>query len=83
VVNYRTAAVLCVVLIGGMFGFPRLVSGIFHSSSQQDVPTIVLGLADFCSRFKWVLALPIALTLFAVAAFTNKATSRHENTRGA
>jgi hypothetical protein len=78
-VSYRTAAVLWVVLIGGMFGFPRLVFGSFHPSSQQDVPAIVLGLADFCSRFKWVLALPIALTLFAVAAFTNKAISRHAN----
>lgn len=72
--RYRTAAILSIVLIGGMFCLPLAITAIFRPSSPAPEPlyaTILLDVAVFCSRFKWVFALPIMVVLFAVAAFTN------------
>jgi hypothetical protein len=76
--RYRTAAILSVVLIGGMFGLPVLVKAVFLPSLEQGIPTPVPGyervfleVGLFCSRFSLLLALPIAVALFAIALFTH------------
>jgi type II secretory pathway component PulF len=77
-VRFRTAAILTVVLIGGMFGLPAAVLAVFPLSLNEGLPNpvpgyeqILLSTTDFCGRFRWVLALPIVVVLFTVAAFTN------------
>ena len=76
--RFRTAAILSVVLIGGMFGLPAAVLAVFLPSLNEGLPNpvpgyeqVLLGVAEFCGRFRWVLALPIVVVLFTVAAFTN------------
>jgi hypothetical protein len=80
-VRYRTAAILSAILVGGMFGLPEAISAVFSPSLGQGIPTplpayerVLLGIAVFCFRFRWVLALPIVgvvVALFAVAGFTS------------
>jgi hypothetical protein len=80
-VRFRTAAILSVVLIGGMFAFPTVVFGAFPSlgeGSPNSVPgyeRILLGFVVFCGLFRWFLSFPIVVVLFAIAAFTNAKTS--------
>jgi hypothetical protein len=78
--RYRTAVISSVVLIGGMFGLPEVITILFLSSSEQGVATpvpayerILLGIAVFGFRFRWVLAFPLAafiVAIFIVAALT-------------
>jgi hypothetical protein len=76
-VRYRTAAVLSVAIIGGMFILPAGVWIVFpalkqgYSVSLASYEIILLGLVEFCLRFRWFLALPIVMVLFTFAAFTN------------
>jgi hypothetical protein len=80
-VRYRTAAILSLLLIGGMFGLPEAIRAAFLPSLGQGVPApvpgyerVLLGIAVFCFRFRWVLALPIAaivVLLFIIAALTS------------
>jgi hypothetical protein len=80
-VRYRTAAILSAILIGGMFGLPDAIKAVFLPSLEQGAPTsvpsyerVLLDVAFFCFRFRWLLALPIALivvALFSVAGFTS------------
>ncbi len=82
----RTAAILSIVLIGGMFVFPRVILSLFPSLGQGAntrpyYEHLLISLTLFCIDFKWVLALPIALTLFTVAAFTNRTSSHRQNMR--
>jgi hypothetical protein len=77
--RYRTAAILSVVLIGGMFALPAAVMAAFLPSSEQGPPTPILGYerilleaAAFCFAWRVILALPIVVVLFAVALFTNE-----------
>lgn len=73
--RFRTAGILSIVLIGGMFVLPRLVPSLFPSLGDFGFKTyperLLLSVIFFFSRFKWVLALPIAATLFTIAAFTS------------
>jgi hypothetical protein len=76
--RYRTAAILSVVLIGGMFGLPAAVLAAFLPSSSQGLSTpipgyerILLGVAVFFLTWRFFLALPIVSVLFTVAAFTH------------
>jgi len=69
-VRYRTAAILSIVLVGGMFCLPIAIISAFRPSLP---PPILLEVAHFCTVFKWVSALPIVVVLFTVAAFTNSA----------
>ncbi len=75
--RYSTAAILSVVLIGGMFTLPAGVWAVFPSLKQGfSIPVasyerILLGLVVFCGRFRWFLALPIVTVLFTYAAFTS------------
>lgn len=71
--RFRTAGILSIVVIGGMFVLPRLMLSHFqplgHFGSYPE--RLLLRSILFFSRFKWVLAVPIAATLFTVAAFTS------------
>lgn len=84
--RYRTAAILSVVLTGGMFGLPEAITHVFLPSLEQGIPTplptyerVLVGIAVFCFRFRWVLALPIVaivVVLFTVAGFTSTMRAR-------
>jgi hypothetical protein len=89
-VRYRTAAILSIVLIGGMFGLPEAIRAVFLPSLEQGIPApvpgyerVLLGIAVFCFRFRWVLALPIVavvVVLFTIAAIgTRKQGDIHPN----
>ena len=70
--RYRTAAILATVLVGGMFCLPAAVLAVFPTMKQGYSTPVLLGLVDFCVRFRWflaVLALPIITVLFTLAAF--------------
>jgi hypothetical protein len=70
---------LSIVLIGGMFGLPEAIRAVFFPSLEQGISLpgyqrVLLGIAVFCFRFRWVLALPIAavvVVLFIVATLTS------------
>jgi len=75
-VRYRTATILSIVLIGGMFAVPAVIESAFLPSLKQGIPNplrgyevVLLAVAAFCLRWRFVLAAPIALVLFTVAAF--------------
>ncbi len=56
--RYRTAAILSVVLIGGMFVLPAAVKDILLPSLEQGViiplyERILLGLSVFCLSFRY------------------------------
>lgn len=84
--RYRTAAILSLVLIGGMFGLPEAIRAAFLPSLEQGIPTplpayerVLVGIAVFCFRFRWFLALPIVavvVVLFTVAGFTSAMRAR-------
>jgi hypothetical protein len=79
-VRYRTAAISCFSLIGGMFAVPALIWSVFLPSLRQGLPNPIptyeralLGIAAFCDIWKWLLALPILglgliFTLVAIAS---------------
>ena len=80
--RYRIAGILSVVLIGGMFILPAIVRTAFLPSLEQGLPNpvpgyeqILLGVAVFFLHWRFLLALPIAVVLFTVAAFTSARTS--------
>ena len=92
-VRYRTAAILSGVLVAAtaaMFGLPAAVWAVFLPSLKQGLPDpipgyerILLELAGFCSRLKWMLALlafPIVVVLFTVAEFTSQTRLRKVRT---
>jgi hypothetical protein len=65
-VRYRTAAISCVALIGGMFGYPALIWAIFLPSLKQGLPNplpayekALLDVAVLCGEWKWLLLLPL------------------------
>jgi hypothetical protein len=74
-VRYRTATILSIVLIGGMFCLPEAIFAVFrpsgHIAEYPIYERILLDIAVFCGRFRWVFALPIVVVLFTVAAFTD------------
>lgn len=81
VVRYRTAAVLSVALIGGMFAVPSAIMAVFLPTLNQGIPDplpgyehILLAVAAFFLTWRFLLALPIAFLLFTVAAFTSAST---------
>lgn len=84
--RYRTAAILSIVLIGGMFVIPAVIESTFLPSLKQGTPDplpgyeqILLAVAAFFLGWRFVLALPIALVLFTVAAFTGPAKVRQQH----
>jgi hypothetical protein len=92
-VRYRTAAILSAVLVvltAGMFGLPAAVWAVFLPSLKLGLPDpipgyerILLEVAVFCSRLKWmlaILALPIVAVLFTVAELTSQTRVRKVRT---
>lgn len=81
--RYRTAAVLSVVLIGGMFVVPSAIMAFLLPSLNQGIPDplpgyeqVLLAVAAFFLTWRFLLALPIAFLLFTVAAFTSASKGR-------
>ena len=76
--RYKTAAIVSAVIIGSMFGLPIALKALFLPSLSTGIAptsvyeTILVGVAVFCFRFRWVLALPIAVTLFLLAVITTE-----------
>lgn len=78
--RFRTAAILSAVLVGGvLFVLPAVVEAVFIPSLRQGVPNpmpgyeqILLGVALFCHRFRWLLAPPTVLVFFLIAGFTRE-----------
>jgi hypothetical protein len=64
-----------------MFGLPDAIKAVFLPSLEQGIPTpvpgyerVLLEVAFFCFRVRWLLALPIVVivvALFSVAGFTS------------
>jgi hypothetical protein len=86
-VRYRTAALLSIVLVGGMFAVPAAIEGVFLPSLKQGIPNPVPGYEQILLRFglffltwRFLLAIPILVVLFTVAAFTS--TGLHQEQRG-
>jgi hypothetical protein len=82
-VRFRTAAILSLVLIGGMFVLPAGVLAVFLPSLKQGLPDPIPGyerflleVASFFMIWRFLLALPIAAVLFTVAGFTNATRGR-------
>jgi hypothetical protein len=83
-VRYRTASILCFALIGGMFIVPSLILSMFPSLNQKvpvSIPVyeeILLQIALFCVRFRWLLLLPtVGLGVsFAIAEMTSASRRR-------
>ena len=74
--RYRTAAILSVVLIGGMFVLPVAAKAVLSGYVEHGlvIPLylrIFFGFAAFCLSFSWLLALPIVGVLFTLAALTH------------
>ncbi|MGB6403409.1 MAG: hypothetical protein WBF26_11225 [Candidatus Sulfotelmatobacter sp.] len=79
--RYRTAAVLSVVLIGGMFGLDFVVKHLLLPSLEQGgvIPfydRVLLGVAVFFLSWRVILALPIVVVLFTIAVFTNESVTK-------
>lgn len=62
----RTAAVLCFVLLGVMFGLPAAVRALILPSLEHDLTSpipayeqILLEIALFCGHWKWLLLVPV------------------------
>jgi hypothetical protein len=75
--RYRTAAILSVVLIGGLFALPAAVNAVLLPSLEQGaiIPLyarVLLGVAIFCLTFRFLLVLPIVVVPFTIAIFTNE-----------
>jgi hypothetical protein len=83
-VRYRTAAVLCFALIGGMFVLPSIILDIFPSldhAIHRPIPAyeeILLQITLFCLSFRWLLLLPtVGLGVsFTIAAMTSASRAR-------
>ena len=82
--RFRTAAILSVVLVGGiLFIVPAVVEAVFLPSLRQGVPDpipryeqILLGAALFCHRFRWFLAPTTVLLVFLIAACSRESALR-------
>jgi hypothetical protein len=80
--RFRTAAILSVVLVGGMFA-TSIAGGALarwlweHGNGGLPIYTrMFLEVAAFCSSFRVLLAVPIVSVLFTIATFTNQARQR-------
>lgn len=81
--RYRTAAILSLVLVGGMLLLPAVVTSVFLPSLRQGFPNpipgyeqIVLRISAFCLRYSWLLAPGTIVMLFLIAAVTRDSAVR-------
>ena len=80
--RYRTAAILSVVLIGGIFVLPNVVWAVFLPSLKLGLPNpipgyerLLLEFAVFCDTWRFPFAFPIIAAPVTLAAFTSKSRS--------
>jgi hypothetical protein len=78
-VRYRSAALLTVVLIGGIFVVPNVVLAVYLPSLKQGFPDpvpgyeqLLLQFTAFCMTWRLPFALPIVAAPFSIAALTTK-----------
>jgi hypothetical protein len=88
IVRYRTAAIWSFVLVGGMFAVPAIIWAVFLPSLKHGLPgpipgyeRMLLDFAVFCGSWKWLLAIPIPVVLFTIAAFTSASRRSQQNSR--
>ena len=79
--SYRTAGILSVVLIGGMFvvSFMTMAAAGRFIEQGVEIPRYdraFLAFGFFVAQFKWVLAMPIAFVFFLLATVTGKSKAR-------
>ncbi len=80
--RFRSAGILCALLVGGMFVLPAAVKAVFLPPLRQGLPNpvpgweqILLSAAVFCIDWQWLLALPMVGVLRTVAALTSVSVS--------
>ena len=80
--SYRTAAISCFALIGGLFGYPAIIWAIFLPSLKQGLPNplpayekTLLDVAVWRGMWKGVLLLPL-LGLGILLTIVNATQSR-------
>jgi hypothetical protein len=71
-----------------MFAIPAAIWAVFLPSLKQGLPDpipvyerMLLDIAVFCGSWKWLLAVPIPIVLFTVAAFTSASNGSQQNRR--
>ena len=80
--RFRTAAVLSVVLFGGMFATSSAGAALarwYVERGNVEIPIytrIFFSIAAFCASFKVLLAIPTVAVLFTIAIFTSQAHPR-------
>jgi type II secretory pathway component PulF len=82
-VRFRTAAILSLLLVGGMFVFPTIMLLVVLPSLKQGHPNplpvyeqMLLEIAVFFLTWRFFLALPIVGVLFTIAGLTQSKTPR-------
>ena len=79
--SYRTAIILCIVLIGGMFVLPAFAAPLANHYAEQGLYLpfylrIYFAVAVFLLTFRFFLIPPIVAGLFLTAALTGKSARR-------
>ena len=79
--SYRTAAILSVLLVGGMFAISFVTMTAAGRLAEQGlgIPTYERALFDigfFVATYKWVAAMPIVGTLLLLATVSGKSEAR-------
>jgi hypothetical protein len=80
-VSYKTAIILCIVLIGGMFVLPAFGASLANHYAEQGLYLplylrIYFGICAFLLSFRFFLIPPIIAGLFLTAALTGKSGRR-------
>jgi hypothetical protein len=82
-VSYRTAAILTVTLVLGIFVLPNVVLAVLIPSLKQTVPDSVPGyellllqFTAFCFTWRIPFAFPVVAAPFGFAALTKTSKSR-------
>lgn len=75
--SYRTAIILCIVLIGGMFVLPAFAMSLANHYAEQGlyVPfylRVYFAFSVFLLTFRFFLIPPIVAVLILIAALTGK-----------
>jgi len=78
--SFRTAAILSVVLVGGMFLTSIATEHLalwYVAHGVETIPVyqrVFFSMGAFCASFRVLLALPTVAVLFTVAIFTSQRT---------
>lgn len=80
----KTVVILGIVVVGGvLFILPAIVEAVFLPSLRQGIPDpvpdyeqILLGIAFFLHRYRWLLTPPALIALFLLTAFGKRSAAR-------